>query len=426
MDDQITYVGYRQLWGGDPALFGISAADWRQHVYVIGKTGSGKTTLLRNLILQHIAAGHGVGLIDPHGDLSDELLNHFPPSRADDLVYFNPADVEHPIGLNPLADVPRDDRHLVASGIVGAMKGIWRDSWGPRLEYLLYNAVVLLLDCPNASLLGVNRIFVDPQYREWALSQCTDPFVRLFWKDEYEKYDPRFQREAIAPIQNKLGQFLTSSVIRNILGQVRCKFSIPFMMNNKRVFIANLAKGKLSAEKANLLGSLLITQFQLAAMSRAERPEAERQDFFLFIDEFQNFTTDVVAPILSEARKYRLCLTLSHQFVEQLPIAIRQAVFGNVGTLIAFRIGHLDADALAKEFGQTYSAEQFVDLGRYEVLVRSIENGKTTGPFRASTLPPIENAIGRKDKLIARSREKYGTRRQSVEAKLNQWITRWS
>ena len=426
MNDQTTYVGYRERWGADPALFGISAPDRRQHIYIIGKTGSGKTTLLWNLIVQHLAAGDGVGLIDPHGDLAEELLNHFPPSRADDLVYFNPADVEYPIGFNPLADVPVEDRHLVASGSVAALKGIWRDSWGPRLEYLLYNAVAALLDCPSTSLLGVNRMFIDPHYREWVLSQTSDPFVRAFWKEEYERYDPRFQREAIAPIQNKLGQFLTSSVIRNILGQVRSRFSIPFMMNDGRVFIANLAKGKLSADKANLLGSLLATQFQLAAMSRANQPESERRDFYLFIDEFQNFTTDAFASILSEARKYRLCLTLSHQYVEQVPIPIQQAVFGNVGTLIAFRVGHVDADALTKEFGQEFMPEQFVDLNQYEVFVRPNLGDKTAAPFRGRTLPPIHNFVGRKEKLIARSRERFSRPREAVEAKLNRWLSRES
>jgi hypothetical protein len=423
MNEQTTYVGYRERWGADPVLFGISAPDRRQHIYVIGKTGSGKTTLLRNLIVQHLAAGDGIGLIDPHGDLSEELLNHFPPSRADDLVYFNPADVDYPIGFNPLADVAIQDRHLVASGIVAALRGIWRDSWGPRLEYLLYNAVAALLDCSNTSLLGVNRLFVDSRYRDWVLSQTTDPFVRAFWKDEYENYDPRFQREAIAPIQNKIGQFLTSSVIRNILGQVRCRFSIPYMMNDGRVFIANLAKGKISADKANLLGSLLAAQFQLAAMSRASLPETERRDFYLFIDEFQNFTTDAFASILSEARKYRLCLTLSHQYVQQVPVAIQQAVFGNVGTIIAFRVGHTDADVLMKEFGEEFATDQFVDLNQFEIFVRSIENGRTAASFRGRTLPPIDNLVGRRDKLIRRCRERYATNREVVETKLKRWIS---
>jgi len=307
MNDQII-IGQREIWG-QSAPFGIYPADLRHHIYIIGKTGSGKTTLVRNLILQHILLGHGVGLIDPHGDLADELLNHIPPSRAEDLVYFNPGDLDFPIGLNLLANVAPDDRHLVASGLVGTFKSIWHDSWGPRLEYILYNAVAALLDCPNTSLLGVNRLLTDEAYRAWVIRQIKDPFIRVYWQQEYASYDPRFQREAIAPIQNKLGQFLLNPVVRNILGQVKCKFSIPFIMDKERLFIANLAKGRLGHDKASLLGSLLVTQFQLAAMSRTHQPEAERRDFHLFIDEFQNFTTDAFASILAEARKYRLCLT---------------------------------------------------------------------------------------------------------------------
>lgn len=324
-------IGERHGWG-DAQPFGISAVDQRQHLYVIGKTGSGKTTLLRNMIVQHIGLGHGVGLIDPHGDLAEELLHHIPPHRADHLVYFNPGDIEYPIGLNLLTNVAPDDRHLVASGVVSAFKGIWHDSWGPRLEYILYNAVAALLDCPNTSLLGVNRMLTDDKYRSWVICQIKDPFIRAFWAEEYAGYDPRFQREAIAPIQNKIGQFLLNPVIRNILGQVKTKVSIPFVMDNGRLFVANLSKGQLGHDKANLLGSLLVTHFQLAAMARANRPESERRDFALVIDEFQNFSTDVFASILAEARKYRLCLTLSHQYIDQLTLPVRQAVFGNVGT----------------------------------------------------------------------------------------------
>jgi type IV secretory pathway TraG/TraD family ATPase VirD4 len=232
MNDQpkIT-IGERHGWG-ESRLFGISAKDQRQHLYIIGKTGSGKTTLLRNLILQHIALGHGVGLIDPHGDLAEELLNHIPPRRADHLVYFNPGDLEFPIGLNVIGNVAPDDRHLVASGIVSAFKGIWRDSWGPRLEYILYNAVSALLDCRNATLLGVNRLLTDDAYRAKVIRQIKDPFIRAFWAEEYENYDERFKREAIAPIQNKIGQFLLNLVVRNILGQVKAKVNIPFVMDN--------------------------------------------------------------------------------------------------------------------------------------------------------------------------------------------------
>ena len=422
MNEHFTYIGHKHGWG-DEIAFGISAADERHHLYLIGKTGSGKTTLLRNLIVQHIAAGHGVGLIDPHGDLAEELLDCIPPCRADDLVYFHPGDLDFPIGFNPLANVPPDERHLVASGIVGAFKSIWRDSWGPRLEYILYNSIAALLDCPNTSLLGVNRLLTDSAYRRRVIRHVRDPFVRAFWTEEYESYDARFQREAIAPIQNKLGQFLLNPVVRNILGQVRSKVSIPFMMNRERIFIANLSKGRLGADKAALLGSLLTTQFQLAAMARVNQPEHERRDFFLYIDEFHNFTTDAFASILAEARKYRLCLSLSHQYIDQLPLPVRQAVLGNVGTLVSFRIGNTDAEVLSREFGETFPPANFVDLDRYEVLVKLMENGANPEPFRARTLAPIEHRVGKREKLIARSREKYAALRADVEAKIERWLS---
>lgn len=421
-NDEYIIIGERPGWG-ESQLFSISAIDQRQHIYIIGKTGSGKTTLLRNLIVQHIALGHGVGLIDPHGDLAEELLHHIPPHRADHLVYFNPGDLEFPIGLNLLANVAPDSRHLVASGIVGAFKGIWRDSWGPRLEYILYNAVSAILECRTATLLGVNRMLTDDKYRAMVIRQIKDPFIRSFWTEEYEGYDERFKREAIAPIQNKLGQFLLNPVIRNILGQVKTKVSIPFVMDNGRLFIANLSKGKLGHDKANLLGSLLTTQFQLAAMARSDRPEDERRDFFLFIDEFQNFSTDAFASILAEARKYRLCLTLSHQYIEQLSLPIRHAVFGNVGTLIAFRIGYTDGEVMENEFLRIFPPRFFADLALYEAVVKVLENGANLQPFKASMLPPLKNSLGRKEKLIARSRERFATPRAVVEEKLNRWMT---
>ncbi len=421
MNDQIIQIGEHDHWG-ESRPFGLSSTDARQHVYVIGKTGSGKTTLLRNLIVQHIAAGHGVGVIDPHGDLAEELLRHVPPHRADDLLYFNPGDLDFPIGLNLLANVPPAERHLVASGIVGAFKGIWRDSWGPRLEYILYNAIAALLECQNTTLLGVNRLLTDPKYRSWVVRQVQDPFIREFWEGEYEGYDQRFQREAIAPIQNKLGQFLQSPVIRNILGQVRSKVSIPFVMDNRRLFIANLSKGRIGHDKANLLGSLLTTQFQLGAMARVNVPEEQRRDFYLFIDEFQNFSTDAFASILAEARKYRLCLTLSHQYIDQLSLPVRQAVFGNVGTLIAFRVGHTDAEVLRDEFGHEFQAQQLVDLERFELVVKLLEDSANKTPFRARSLAPLGNNLGRRTRLIERSRERFASPRAKIEIRLKRWL----
>lgn len=421
MSDDI-YLGNKETWGGEQP-FGMSTEQRRQHLYVIGKTGSGKTTLLRNLLVQQIDAGHGVALLDPHGDLAEELLDHIPPSRSDDLVYFNPSDLEYPIGLNLLANVPPDARHLVASGIVSAFKSIWRDSWGPRLEYILYNCLAALLDCQNTTLLGVIKMLVDARYRTWVVSQVRDPLVRLFWLEEFAKYDVRFMREAIAPIQNKIGQFLMNAPVRNILGQVRRKVDVRFMIDNRRILIANLSKGKLGEEKANLLGSLLTTQFQLAAMQRSEIPEAQRRDFHLFIDEFHNFTTDSFAAILAEARKYRLCLTLSHQYMDQLSPIVRPAVFGNVGTILAFRVGHTDADALAKEFGVPYHPGVFMDLNRFAIVVRrAVEN--TTETFHATTFPPVANRHNCRDNLIRRSREKYATPRAVVEDKIQRWIGR--
>lgn len=423
MNDDFIQLGTREHWGHDYPV-ALSPADSRQHAYIIGKTGSGKTTLLRNMILQHLHLGHGLALLDPHGDLADELLDHFPTGRADDLVYFNPGDLEFPIGLNLLANVPPDDRHLVASGIVGAFKSIWgKNSWGPRMEYILYNALVALLDCRNTSLLGVNRMLTDERYRAWVIRQIQDPFVRGFWAEEFAGYDPRFVREAIAPIQNKIGQFLMNPPIRNILGQVRSKIDFRFMIDTGRVFIANLSKGKLGADKANLLGSLLTTQFQLAAMSRVDTPEADRRDFHLFIDEFHNFTTDSFAAILAEARKYRLCLTLSHQYLDQLSPEVRQAVFGNTGTMITFRIGHSDAEVIAKEFANTFIPAQYVELDRYQVFIRLLENGVASTPFPARTLSALHNRQSRRHQLLRQSRCRFSASRAEVADRLGRWAS---
>lgn len=423
MNDDTLYIGTRDTWD-ETAPFGIPLADLRQHAYVIGKTGSGKSTLLWNLIVQLIARGHGVGFIDPHGGDAEKLLNHIPRWRTNDVVYFNPSDVEHPVAMNLLAGVPKDERPLVASGIVGAFKSLWRDSWGPRMEYILYNAVIALLDCQNTSLLGVNRMLTDDDYRASVIRQVKDPFIKEFWEREYAGYDDRFRSEAIAPIQNKLGQFLLNPVIRNILGQIKSKVNFPAVMDRRGIFIANLSKGKIGDDKANLLGSLLVTQFQLAAMRRANLPEEKRKDFFLFIDEFQNFTTDSLISILAEARKYRLCLILSHQYIEQVPEEIRKAVFGNVGTVFSLRVGNDDAEVLQKEFGNTFTAQQFVDLERFNVFSRILEGGTNLQPFKGVTLPPLDMSRRNAKNLIALSRLKYAEPRSQVEARLNRMLAR--
>jgi uncharacterized protein DUF87 len=423
MSDSDVILGMRENWG-QQVPFGLSPEDRRQHLYAVGRTGTGKTTLLRNLILQDIEAGRGVGVIDPHGDLATDLLDHIPPHRINDVVYFNPADAEYPIGLNLFRSGFGDRKHLVTSGIVSVFKSIWQDSWGPRTEYILSMSVAALLECDNVSLLGVQRLLSDNRYRAWAVRQVRDPVVRQYWTNEFERYGANFLQEAIAPIQNKVGQLLMSPHLRNVLGQVRSRIGARFMMDNSRIFLADLAKGKLGADKSNLIGALLVTKFKLAAMSRADVSEHERRDFFLYVDEFQSFATDSFVSILSEARKYRLCLTLSHQYIDQVRPDIRDAVFGNVGSLVSFRIGQRDAEVLEREFGGAYSARQFAGLGNYEVCAKLLANGQYGEPFLGRTLSPAGNPRGKRETIIRRSREKYATRRQIVEDRISRWIKR--
>jgi hypothetical protein len=421
MNYETTYIGNRAVWGGEMP-FGISRADRRQHVYVVGKTGTGKTTLLQNLIRQDIERGHGVGVIDPHGDLAEELLNCIPAWRTEDVLYFNPADSDFPVGFNLVHSKIAGRQYLDSSAVVAAFKHLWRDSWGPRLEYILYASVAALMECENVSLLGVPRMLVDERYRSWILKQVRDPIVQSFWMNEFAHFDKRFLAEAIAPIQNKVGQLLMTPPLRNVFGQVKSRLDPRFIMDNKRIFIANLAKGRLGEDKANLLGSLLVSKFHTAAMERADMPENARKDFYLYVDEFPNFATDSFASILSEARKYRLNLTLSHQYIHQMSEKIRDAVFGNVGSLISFRVGVTDAQALAAEFNNGYAPEQFSDLGNYKILVKLLDCGQNREPFFAETDPAMTSLYGNREKIIRRSRERFGTRRQVVEKRIRRWL----
>ncbi|MCH7666512.1 MAG: type IV secretion system DNA-binding domain-containing protein [Acidobacteria bacterium] len=413
---EITYIGERTSWG-EPRLFGLERADRRHHVYMVGKTGLGKTTLLRNLLLQDIHRGEGVGLIDPHGDLAEEILDHIPPHRANDVLYFNPADLEFPIGFNLLRAASEDEGHLVVSTVVAAFKHLWADSWGPRLEYILSNALAALVEQGRSTLVDVLRMLSDERYRARVAQRIKDPVVRRFWQEEFAEYDKRFRVEAVAPVQNKLGRFLASAPLRNILGQARNSLDLGFLMDNQRILIANLSKGTLGEDKAALLGSLLVASFHLAVVQRARTPENERKDFYLYIDEFHNFTTDVFASILSEARKYRLNLTLAHQYLDQLPLETRQAVFGNAGTLISFGVGSTDAEILAPNFSPI-GPEALTDLAKYEAYVRLLSDGEVSSPFRAKTLPPLDTYSGQRESLIRRSRERYGRPRASVEEKI--------
>ncbi len=423
MGNEDVKIGLREVWDRQVPV-ALSTADRRHHVYVIGKSGTGKTTLLRNLIIQDIAAGRGVGVIDPHGDLANDLLDYIARNRIEDVTYFDPSDLEHPPGFNLLAHVPSERRHLVASGIVAAFKGIFPDFFGPRMEYIFYAAVAALLDCENVSLLCLQRMLSDERYRAWVVRQVKDPVVRSFWEREFEAYDKRTKAEMVSPILNKIGPMLMSPQIRNILGQVQNRIDARFVMDRRRVFIANLSKGKLGAASANLLGSFLVAQFQVAAMSRADIRESERQDFHLYVDEFQSFVSDSFIAVLAEARKYRLCLTLSHQYLEQLKPEISAAIVGNVGSLVSFRVGHQDAEALEQAFDRSYPATAFTSLNNGEVYAKILRDGADTGPFFVRTMPPSGISHNRRTRIIARSRERYTRDRALVERKITKWIKR--
>lgn len=402
--------------------FGIKLDDRRRHIYVIGKTGMGKTELLKNMAIQDIRNGKGVGFVDPHGEAAEDLLDFIPKERIEDVCYFNPADLEFPISFNVMEKVDVEYRHLVASGLMEVFKKIWPDVWSARMEYILHNSILALLEYPESTLLGVNRMLADPDYRKKVVEEIKDPVVKSFWLQEFARYTQRYEIEATAAIQNKIGQFISAPLIRNIIGQETSSVDMRKLMDEEKILILNLSKGKIGEDASKLLGGLLITKLQLAAMSRVDIPESERKDFFLYVDEFQNYATESFVNILSEARKYRLSLVLAHQYIEQMEEKVKNAVFGNVGTLISFRVGAQDAEYLEKEFSPEFTVQDLVNLPKYHIYLRLMVEGITARPFFAQTLPPFEKSSKSfKEKIIKRSREKYATPRQIVEEKIAHW-----
>ncbi|QQS20583.1 MAG: type IV secretion system DNA-binding domain-containing protein [Candidatus Moraniibacteriota bacterium] len=420
--NEVTYFAKTNFRNED-RVFGIKADDRRRHMYIIGKTGMGKTNLLENLVIQDIQHGSGVAYIDPHGDTAEKLIRAIPPSRINDVIYFNPSDQEYPVAFNVMEHVSGEYRHLVASGLVGVFKKIWADSWGPRLEYILRNAILALLEYPGSTLLGVMRLLVDKEYRKRVVDRVSDPVVKSFWVDEYTKWNDRVLQEVIAPIQNKVGQFLSSSLIRNIVGQTVSSFDVRNVMDNRKILIMNLSKGRIGEDNSALIGAMMITKIQLAAMGRVDTPEDERKDFYLYVDEFQNFATESFANILSEARKYRLNLVLANQYILQLEETVRDAIFGNAGSIVSFRVGATDAEFLEKEFSPIFLATDIVNLEKYNIYLKLMIDGIAGDAFSATTLPPIklpeseENA----QKVIRISRERYATKKQDVEDKIRRW-----
>ena len=420
----VTYFGQTDS-RGKRTPFGIRANDRSRHMYVIGKTGMGKSTLLENMAIQDIRNGNGVCFIDPHGKTADLLLDYVPEHRMKEVLYFAPFDMEHPVSFNIMEDVGADKRHLVVNGLMATFEKIWVDAWSARMAYILQNTLLALLEYPGSTLLGVNRMLVDKEYRKLVVNNVSDPSVKSFWVDEFAKYTDRYTQEATPAIQNKVGQFTANPLIRNIVGQQKSTFNLRQMMDEKKIIIVNLSKGKVGEGNANLLGSMFITKIYLAAMSRADVTETELQklpDFYLYVDEFQSFANKSFADILSEARKYKLNLTLAHQYIEQMEEEVRAAVFGNVGTMAVFRVGAYDAEFLEKEFSPAITAEDLVSLGIYQIYLKLMIDGVTSRPFSAVTLPPIApEPVSFREQILAASRSAYARPRPAVEAEIKAW-----
>lgn len=398
--------------------FGIKIDDRKRHMYIIGKSGVGKSVFIENMAVDDVIQGRGVIVVDPHGELADKVMACVPEERIDDVVVFDPSDRGYPIAFNLLEQVDDDFKGMVASGFVGIFKKIFGDSWGPRLEHILRNTVLALLDYPNSTMLDIPKMLTDNRFRDKVVEKVKDPVIRDFWVNEFAQYDAKFRTEAVSPILNKVGQFLATSTIRNIVGQPKSKINIREIMDNEKIMIINLSRGKIGEDNSALLGAMMITKIQLAAMSRADVPVERRPDCFLYVDEFQNFATDSFAVILAEARKYNLALTMANQYVDQLPEEVRSAVFGNAGTIVSFRVGGTDADFLVKEFEPVFTTNDLVNLNKWTIYIKLLIDGVSSPAFSASTLPPVQSVSGSIDKIIEKSRKKYSAIRSEVEAKI--------
>ena len=410
---------------GQKMEFGIKSEDRARHMYIIGKTGMGKSTLLENMATHDILNGEGMAFIDPHGKTAELLLDYVPEHRIKDVIYFAPFDLDNPISFNVMEDVGKDQRHLVANGLMATFKKIWPDVWSARMEYILNNTILALLEYPDSTLLGVNRMLSDKSYREEVVGNISDPSVKSFWVDEFAKYNERYMQEAGDAIKNKIGQFTSNPLIRNIVGQPKSTIDMRKVMDEKKILIINLSKGRVGEQNASLLGGMIITKIYLAAMSRAGVSEQDLRAlpyFYFFVDEFQSFVNDSFADILSEARKYKLSLMIAHQYIEQMPETVRFAVFGNVGTTICFRVGPFDAVVLEEMFMPTFTKEDLVNLGFAQIYLTMSIDGVGSPPFSATTLPPVPVAPESfKNRIIEFSRSAYSMPRDKVESEISAW-----
>ncbi len=429
-EKDIIYFGQTNFRNG-MRKFGIKTDDRRRHMYMVGKTGMGKTTLLENMILADIYAGHGCAYIDPHGDTVTKILDYIPSWRINDVVYFNPADTEFPVAFNMLEKTEgweqvKDYNAKVMYSLLSIFKKVWENVWSARMEYILQYTILALLDTPGTTLLGINRMLSDKEYRTSIVQNVKDPVVQAFWLKEFAAYDVKFAAEASAPIQNKVGQFLASTMMRNIVAQSKSSVNFREIMDGQKILLVNLSKGQIGEDAMRILGGMMITKIYMSAMERVNiRDENQRHDFYLYVDEFQNFATESFADILSEARKYRLNLIIAHQYIAQLDsatsTAVRDAVFGNVGSLITFRIGAKDAEFMESEFTPRFLPEDLINLPKYGIYLKLMIDGVTSQPFSAMTLPPIAQRTGSEEKVVAQSRERFGGNRQQIEDHVMTW-----
>ncbi|OGM55980.1 hypothetical protein A3E46_00195 [Candidatus Woesebacteria bacterium RIFCSPHIGHO2_12_FULL_46_16] len=388
-------------------IFGIKDLDRRRHVWTIGKTGTGKSTLIANMAIDDLKKDRGLAVIDPHGDLCEILLDYVPKSRINDVIYFNPADKDFPIVINPLEVTNKEEAELVVSGIVSIFNKIFGFSWGPRLEYILRTSLLTLSDVPNTTLKDIPLLLTNQSYRNQIVAKITDPTLKSFWVDEFDKMPPNLQKEAISPILNKVGQFVTSPLIRTVIGSPKSTIKLDDVMNDGKILFANLSQGRLGEDNAALLGAMLITKLQLAAMHRVDMKEEARRDFYLYVDEFQNFATGSFIKIMSEARKYRLNIMLANQYMAQIPEEVQKAILGNAGSIISFSVGANDAGILFKEFAEVFSETDLVNLSNYQVAIKLMIEGHSTRPFLAHTLPLPISSNQNRDKVIRISRERW-------------------
>lgn len=410
---QITFFAKTEFRNKE-SIFGIKEGeDRRRHTYIIGKSGTGKTTLISNMAIDDIRKGRGVAVIDPHGDLCNTILDYVPSSRMNDVCYFNPADPEYVYPLNVLEAKNDSQKELIASGVLSIFKKLYGAvSWGPRLEHILRNAVLTLVNTPGSDLTHIVEILTNKNFRNQVVGKLTNQTLKNFWVNEFDRMDPKFQNEAVSPILNKVGQFIASTNIRNTVAHAKSKINIQEIMDQKKILIADLSTGRLGEDNSALLGAMLITQIQLSAMNRVFQAAEDRADFYLYVDEFQNFATEAFIKILSEARKFKLNLIIANQYMAQLDRTIQDAILGNVGSLMAFVVGNQDAFILAKEFGTAFPPEDLVKIGKYQIICKLSIDSETTQPFYATTLPPLACKNQQRGKLIHASQMHWGKKKE--------------